>query len=76
MVGLDEVKRRLRVFAADQAAGVSPLYEHLAERAAEDDDVAGLLTAAPDDQAQPALLLATAMPAAGSSTSRPRSREA
>ncbi|HJQ46266.1 MAG TPA: DUF2332 domain-containing protein [Amycolatopsis sp.] len=60
MVALGEVKRRLRVFAADQAAGVSPLYEHLAERAAEDDDVAGLLTAAPDDQARPALLLATA----------------
>ena len=60
MVGLDEVKRRFRVFAADQAAGVSPLYEHLAERAAEDDDVAGLLTAAPDDEARPALLLATA----------------
>ena len=60
MVGLDEVKRRLRVFAADQAAGISPLYEHLAERAASDDDVAGLLTAAPDAQAQPALLLATA----------------
>ncbi|HVW45253.1 MAG TPA: DUF2332 domain-containing protein [Amycolatopsis sp.] len=60
MVGLDEVKRGLRVFAADQAAGISPLYEHLAERAAEDDDVAGLLTAAPDDHAEPALLLATA----------------
>ncbi|NKQ57506.1 DUF2332 domain-containing protein [Amycolatopsis sp. K13G38] len=60
MAGLDDVKRRLRVFAADQAAGVSPLYEHLAERAAEDDDVAGLLTAAPDDAADPALLLAAA----------------
>jgi hypothetical protein len=58
--GLDEVKRRLRSFAAGQAAGVSPLYEHLATNAAEDDDVAGLLSAAPDDEAGAPLLLATA----------------
>ena len=60
MVQLDEVKRRLRVFAADQAAEVSPLYQHLAEHAAEDDDVAGLLTAAPSDAVDPELLLAAA----------------
>lgn len=43
-VALDEVRQRLREFAAGQAAGVSPLYEHLATKAAEDDEVAGLLT--------------------------------
>ncbi|MFD2422006.1 DUF2332 domain-containing protein [Amycolatopsis pigmentata] len=53
---LDEIKRGLRAFAAGQAAGVSPLYEHLAERAADDDEVAGLLAPA----AEPALLLAAA----------------
>lgn len=57
---LDEVKQRLRVFASGRAAGVSPLYEHLATKAAEDDDVAGLLTAAPDDTAGAELLLAAA----------------
>ncbi|GAB2974459.1 DUF2332 domain-containing protein [Amycolatopsis acidiphila] len=59
-VGLDEVKQRLRAFAAGQAAGVSPLYEHLTTNAAEDDEVAGLLTAAPDDTAGAPLLLAAA----------------
>jgi hypothetical protein len=59
-VTLDEVKQRLRVFASGQAAGVSPLYEHLATRAAEDDEVAGLLTAAPDETADAPLLLAAA----------------
>ncbi|GAA4665634.1 MULTISPECIES: DUF2332 domain-containing protein [Amycolatopsis] len=57
---LDEVKQRLRTFAAGQAAGVSPLYEHLAGHAAEDDEIAGLLTAAPDEHADAALLLAAA----------------
>ncbi|GLY68296.1 DUF2332 domain-containing protein [Amycolatopsis taiwanensis] len=52
---LEEVKQGLRDFAAG-AAGTSPLYEHLAERAAEDADVAGLL--APGDD--PALLFAAA----------------
>ncbi|WP_236795840.1 DUF2332 domain-containing protein [Amycolatopsis sp. GM8] len=56
-VALDEVKQRLREFAAGQAAGVSPLYEHLATKAAEDDEVAGLLTEATDGAA---LLLAAA----------------
>lgn len=52
---LDEVRDRLRRFA-DDAAEVSPLYSHLAGHAAEDDDVARLLTVgtSPD----PALLLA------------------
>lgn len=55
-MSLDEIKQGLRAFAAGRAAGVSPLYEHLAERAAEDDEVAGLLTPGAD----PALLLAAA----------------
>jgi len=55
-VTLDETRQGLRAFAAGQAAGASPLYEHLAERAAEDDEVAGLLTPGAD----PALLLAAA----------------
>jgi hypothetical protein len=59
-IGLDEVKQRLRGFAAGQAAGESPLYEHLSAQAAEDDDVASLLLAAPADNAQPVLLLAAA----------------
>ncbi|MFC4853877.1 DUF2332 domain-containing protein [Actinophytocola glycyrrhizae] len=52
---LDEVRDRLRRFA-DEAAEVSPLYSHLAAHAADDDEVAGLLSDAttPD----PALLLA------------------
>ena len=52
---LDEVRDRLRRFA-DEAAEISPLYSHLAGHAAEDDDVARLLTVgtSPD----PALLLA------------------
>ncbi|TNC23209.1 DUF2332 domain-containing protein [Amycolatopsis alkalitolerans] len=55
---LDEVKQRLREFAAGQAAGVSPLYEHLATKAAEDGEVAGLLTQA--SGGAPELLLAAA----------------
>jgi hypothetical protein len=59
-VALDEVRQRLRSFAAGQAAGVSPLYEHLAASAAEDDEVAGLLTEAADETADAPLLLAAA----------------
>ncbi|GDY30020.1 DUF2332 domain-containing protein [Gandjariella thermophila] len=51
---------RLRRFAEQEAAGVSPLYAHLAARAAEDPEVAGLLTAAPPEFATPTLLLAAA----------------
>ncbi|MBA0127984.1 DUF2332 domain-containing protein [Haloechinothrix sp. YIM 98757] len=57
---LAEIKQRLQRFAEHEVAGASPLYEHLAGHAATDDDVAGLLLAAPDDQAKPTLLLATA----------------
>lgn len=56
--GLAEVKQRLRSFA--ERVESSPLYAHLAAQAAEDDDVAGLLTAAADADAQPTLLLAAA----------------
>lgn len=59
MSDLAELKSRLSGFA-EAAAGSSPLYAHLAERAAADDEVAGLLAAAPDDEARPALLLAAA----------------
>ncbi|MDQ0377241.1 DUF2332 domain-containing protein [Amycolatopsis thermophila] len=57
-IGLAEARRRLSEFAGD-AADESPLYAHLASRAAEDDEVAGLLAAAPES-AGPALLLAVA----------------
>lgn len=59
MTSSDLVQRRLREFA-EEAAGVSPLYEHLARRAADDPEVAGLLTAAPEATASGALLLAAA----------------
>lgn len=54
-MSLEEVRQGLRAFAAG-AAGASPLYEHLAERAAEDGEVAALLARGDD----PALLLAAA----------------
>ncbi|MFI6027694.1 DUF2332 domain-containing protein [Amycolatopsis magusensis] len=58
---LAEVKRRLAAFAAQEAAGVSPLYEHLAAHAAEDDEIAGLLLAASSpEEARAPLLFATA----------------
>ncbi|MEU6643696.1 DUF2332 domain-containing protein [Saccharomonospora sp. NPDC046836] len=60
MSDLELAKSRLRRFAEHDAGGVSPLYEHLAARAADDDEVAGLLTAADADDAQPTLLLAAA----------------
>ncbi|GLZ43567.1 DUF2332 domain-containing protein [Actinokineospora sp. NBRC 105648] len=59
-VTLDEIRQRLRRFAEVEAAGESPLYEHLARRAAEDDEVASLLTAAEDRFAHPTLLFAAA----------------
>ncbi|MFI7677815.1 DUF2332 domain-containing protein [Actinophytocola sp. NPDC049390] len=52
---LEAVQDRLRRFA-DEASEVSPLYSHLAAHAADDDDVAGLLTDATSPD--PALLLA------------------
>ena len=59
-IGLEEIKARLRLFAEKEAGGSSPLYEHLAGNAAEDDDVAGLLTSARDDEARGTLLMAAA----------------
>jgi hypothetical protein len=58
--GLEEIKRRLRVFAETEAAGNSPLYEHLTAKAAEDDEVAGLLTSADDVEARGTLFMAVA----------------
>ncbi|MBC6450388.1 DUF2332 domain-containing protein [Actinokineospora xionganensis] len=57
-VSLEEIRQRLRRFAESEAAGASPLYEHLAARAAEDDAVAGLLTSAQPGFGHPTLLLA------------------
>jgi hypothetical protein len=57
---VEQAQRRLRRFAAHEAAGVSPLYEHLALAAAEDPEVAALLTAAPPEFAHPTLLFAVA----------------
>lgn len=57
---LDVVRRRLRRFAERDAAAESPLYAHLAQAAADDDEVAGLLTVAEPEQARPTLLLAAA----------------
>jgi hypothetical protein len=60
VTSLDLAQQRLREFAAE-AAGISPLYEHLASRAAEDPEVADLLTAAsPESNASGELLLAAA----------------
>ncbi|MGH3431679.1 MAG: DUF2332 family protein, partial [Thermocrispum sp.] len=56
---LELIQRRLRTFAESEAQA-SPLYAHLAAQIAEDDEVAGLLAAAPLDEARPVLLLAVA----------------
>jgi hypothetical protein len=60
VTSLDLVRRRLARFAKSEAHGVSPLYEHLAAHAADDPEVAGLLTAAPERFAHATLLLAAA----------------
>ncbi|GGP61016.1 DUF2332 domain-containing protein [Saccharothrix coeruleofusca] len=60
MTPLDVVRRRLAWFAEREAAGVSPLYEHLGRGAADDPEVAGLLTAAEERFAHGTLLLAAA----------------
>jgi hypothetical protein len=57
---LEEIRRRLRWFADQYAATISPLYSHLAGHAADDDEVAGLLLAADASVAQPSLLFAAA----------------
>jgi hypothetical protein len=59
-LGLDEIKRRLRRFADTEAAAGSPLYEHLTGKAAEDDEVAGLLTSAAEIDARGTLFMAAA----------------
>lgn len=60
-MGLDQIKDAIRAFAEKEAGGVvSPLYEHLASKAAEDDAIAGLLTSARDGEARGTLLMATA----------------
>jgi hypothetical protein len=52
------VQKRLRRFARIDAAGVSPLYAHLADLAADDAEVATLLTAATVEFATPTLFFA------------------
>lgn len=58
-IGLDEAKRRLRHFADVEAGEASPLYAHVASAAAADEEIATLLTAVPEQDAKPTLLLAT-----------------
>ena len=55
---LEWAQRHLRLFADAGAAGLSPLYQHLAERAADDPEIAGLLTATSAEFATPTLLFA------------------
>ncbi|MGH3620224.1 MAG: DUF2332 family protein, partial [Sciscionella sp.] len=55
-----EISARLLRFADVEAAGASPLYQHLALRAAEDAEVSGLLMAAGEQAARPTLLFAAA----------------
>ncbi|HEV8558016.1 MAG TPA: DUF2332 domain-containing protein [Actinophytocola sp.] len=55
---LERAQRKLRRFARIDAAGFSPLYAHLAELAAEDTEIAGLLTATNPEDAQATLLFA------------------
>ncbi|MFB9907381.1 DUF2332 domain-containing protein [Allokutzneria oryzae] len=57
---LDAVQQRFHRFAEREAAGNSPLYERFALGAAEDAEVAGLLTAAAADFAVPTLFFAAA----------------
>lgn len=60
MASLELAKKRLQMFAVHEAAGVSPLYELLARKAVEDDEVAALLTPAPDEFAMGTLFFAAA----------------
>jgi hypothetical protein len=57
---LDVVCRRLRTFVTQEAQPESPLYAHLAEAAAADDEVAGLLTVAEPERARATLFFAAA----------------
>ncbi len=54
---LDEIRSRLRAFAATEA-GESPLYAHLAGQAADDPEIVALLAEASAEQARPTLLMA------------------
>jgi hypothetical protein len=60
MTSLERAKQRLHTFAVSEAAGISPLYELLATAAKDDDEVAALLTAAPEDFAHGTLFFAAA----------------
>jgi hypothetical protein len=60
VTGLDLACERLLTFGKREAAGESPLYEHLALAAGADDEVAGLLTAATHEQARATLFFAAA----------------
>ena len=55
---LERVQRHLRRFAEIDTVEISPLYHHLAERAAEDAEIAGLLMATSKEFATPTLLFA------------------
>jgi hypothetical protein len=57
-VTTEQIRRRLRTFADEHAAAISPLYSHLAGHAAEDEEIAGLLTATTAERADPTLLFA------------------
>lgn len=57
---LDTVRKRLMIFGAQEARTESPLYAHLAEAAAADDEVAGLLTVTEPANARATLLFAAA----------------
>lgn len=58
---LEEIRDRLRWFADRHAAEISPLYSHLAGHAADDDEIAGLLTATSKEEAADATLLFAAI---------------
>ncbi|WP_157232877.1 DUF2332 domain-containing protein [Kibdelosporangium phytohabitans] len=60
MASLELAKARLTSFAVHEAAGISPLYELLAGRAKDDDEVAALLAAAPENFAHGTLFFAAA----------------
>ncbi|HJP78624.1 MAG TPA: DUF2332 domain-containing protein [Pseudonocardiaceae bacterium] len=60
MTGVALAQDRLTTFAKQEAAGESPLYEHLAAAAGADEDVAALLTAAEPEAARATLFFAAA----------------
>jgi hypothetical protein len=60
MTSLERAKQRLHTFAVSEAAGISPLYELLATAAKDDNEVAALLTAAPEDFSHGTLFFAAA----------------